>query len=80
MMDARSSQMLDEDEFEEMTFMKETSAGSGNVGIKSAQMSVISGYTSNAASVRTNMHKNDIRKLEKERKENNEVNFIYKNQ
>ena len=70
MMDARSSQMLDEDDYEE-AFGKESD---GN-GSKSAQISVFSGFMSNAAPVRTNLHKNDIRRLEKDRKENNEVNF-----
>ncbi len=72
MMDARSSQMLDEEEYSEMHYTKEGS----NIGIKSAQMSVFSGFTSNVASVRTNQHKNDIRKLERDRKESNEVAFF----
>ncbi len=64
--------MLDEEEYAEMNYMKEGS----NIGIKSAQMSVFSGFTSNAASVRTNQHKNDIRRLERDRKENNDVILI----
>ncbi len=72
MMDARASQMLlDDEEFDESNFLKD--------GSKSAQISTISGFTSNAAtSMRTNIdsrNRTDLRRLEKDKKEKLEVNF-----
>ena len=68
MMDSRRSQIiLDEDELESADFLKE--------GSKSAQTSNFSTVTS-ASTYRTqynSIHKNDVRKLEKDRKEQNEV-------
>ena len=69
MMDAQRSQILDEDELDSVDFLKE--------GPKSAQTLNFSAVTS-ASTYRTqynSLHKNDIRKLEKERKEQNEVSF-----
>lgn len=69
MMDARASQLLDEDEFNENSFSKS--------GPNSA---FLSGHSSNMSSVRTHLdgrHKNDLRRLEKDKKEQAEVD-IYK--
>jgi len=68
MMDARRSQIiLDEDELESGEFLKN--------GSKSAQTSNFSAVTS-ASTYRTqynSIHKNDVRKIEQDLKEQNEV-------
>ena len=74
MMDCRSSQMLDDEEYDEVTYIKE---GGFGVRLKSEQMSLFSGFTSNVASVRTNQHKSDLRRLERDRKENTDVNVAF---
>jgi len=71
MMDARASQMfLEDEEFDESNFLKD--------GSKSAQISTISGFTSNTTSMRSNIdsrNRTDLRRLEKDKKEKLEVSF-----
>lgn len=78
MMDARTSQMLlDEEDLDESHFMKD-----GFRKMESAaQLSTFSGFTSATTSFRTNLdsrHKSDLRKIEKDRKEQNEVRKNFK--
>jgi hypothetical protein len=79
MIDARSSQLmtnLDEDEFDENYIMN----SSAIVGAKSAQMSIYSGISSSARTTTAHhldhRHKNELRRIEKERKENYEVKHM----
>lgn len=71
MMDARSSQILDEEDLDEASSMMRDM-----VPKSAAQMSMYSGFMSSnvGGSQRTgNIHKNDFRRLDRERKENSEV-------
>ena len=64
-MDARASQiLLDEDELDEGNFLKEVP--------KSSNLSIMSGYTLNSGSTRTNIeskYRYELKKIDKEKKE-----------